>query len=30
MVISSVAPEKLISLEEELIDSLVGDCRYAI
>jgi hypothetical protein len=25
-----VAPERLISLEEELIESLVGGCRYAI
>jgi hypothetical protein len=25
-----MAPERLISLEEELIESLVGGCRYAI
>jgi hypothetical protein len=30
MGIPSVTPERLISLEEELIESLVGGCRYAI
>jgi hypothetical protein len=30
MGVPSVALERLISLEEEMIESLVGGCRYAI
>jgi hypothetical protein len=30
MGVPPVAPERLISLEEELIESLVGGCRYVI